>query len=74
MTRLKSTAPERPSLDKLWTPKELSDYLGLTVATMAQMRYTGTGPAFIKLGHQVRYRELDIQTWLADRTKTKTAS
>jgi predicted DNA-binding transcriptional regulator AlpA len=74
MSRIKPVAPELTSLEKLYTPSELSEYLKFTVATLAQMRYTGTGPTFIKLGHQIRYRESDILAWMAARAKSRTAS
>ncbi|CAN5349424.1 hypothetical protein BH09ACT8_BH09ACT8_30960 [soil metagenome] len=71
---IKLTDTERPAPDPLWTPKDLSDYIGLTVAGLAQMRYTGTGPTFVKLGHQIRYRQSDIEQWIADRTRAQTGA
>lgn len=57
----------------LLTPAQLGEYLGLTVGALAQMRYRGNGPKFIKLGgKQVRYRESDVQAWLDQQTRDRT--
>ena len=40
----------------LITPAQLAEYLSTNVQGLAQMRYLGTGPAFVKLGKRVMYR------------------
>lgn len=51
--------------DHLVIPQTVADYLGTTTANLAQMRYRGTGPKFVKLGHRaVRYRWSDIEAWI----------
>lgn len=61
--------------DKLLTPAELAEWRGTTVAALAQERYRGTGPAFIKTGpRSVRYRWSDIQSWLDANTRTITGT
>lgn len=48
-------------------------YLGLdSVGALAQMRYRGTGPRFIKIGKLVRYRDSDIKEWLEQNVKDRT--
>lgn len=57
----------------LRTPAAVAEYLGTTTGNLAQMRYLGTGPKFLKLGKKaVRYRETDIQVWLDNNTKSQT--
>lgn len=59
--------------DKLATPADVAEYLGTTVPALAQMRYRGTGPAFVKASaRKVRYRWTDIQAWLDANTRTIT--
>lgn len=66
-------APTRP----LATPAEVAEFLSLDPKKgpqmLAQMRYLGTGPRFIKIdGHKVRYRWSDVEAWLEARTHTRT--
>lgn len=62
-----------PIIPALLTPAQLGEHLGLTVGALAQMRYRGNGPKFIKLGgKQVRYRESDVQAWLDQQTRDRT--
>lgn len=63
----------------LLTPAELCQLLGGNFtngggeAALAQMRYTGTGPVFIKItGRQVRYRRSDVEAWLESKKRTRT--
>lgn len=59
--------------DELLGPDEVATYLGTTAAALAQMRYRGVGPRFIKLGaRSVRYRASDVDLWLERNTFTQT--
>ncbi|WP_432129601.1 helix-turn-helix transcriptional regulator [Streptomyces tendae] len=54
---------------ELVTPERLAEELGITKKTLAQWRYRGAGPRFMKLGgtahtSPVRYRRTDIVDWL----------
>lgn len=60
--------------NQLLTPAELAEYLSTTTANLAQLRYLGKGPAFIKAGRSIRYRESDVQAWLDENTRTQTGS
>ncbi|WP_298589507.1 AlpA family transcriptional regulator [uncultured Kocuria sp.] len=60
--------------DKLLTPAELADYLGTTTGNLAQFRYRGTGPAFVKVGRRVLYRESDVTAWIAANVRTMTGT
>ncbi|MBL7495145.1 helix-turn-helix domain-containing protein [Frankia sp. CNm7] len=56
---------DRPS--KLWTVTDLAGYLGVPVGTIYKWRATGEGPRGFRVGRYVRYREADVQAWLAAR-------
>lgn len=43
-------------------------YLGLTVKTLAQWRWAGTGPAFCKPG-RVWYYQADLDAWIHGRAR-----
>lgn len=52
---------------------EVADRLGYTPEGLAQMRYRGNGPKFIKLGGKaVRYRWSDVEAWLDQKTMQRT--
>lgn len=53
----------------LATDKEFAAFAGLTTAQVAQLRYLGRGPRFIRVtGRQIRYRWDDIHDWLQAQT------
>jgi len=47
-------------LPALATPAELAEYLRTTTASLAQDRYKGTGPKYMKRGRRVLYRWSDV--------------
>ena len=55
-----SKPPEMPDLG---TPAEVADHLRLPVAQLAQFRYAGSGPKFVKIGRRIRYRWCDESDW-----------
>ncbi|WP_049822490.1 helix-turn-helix transcriptional regulator [Arthrobacter sp. H41] len=59
---------------KLLTPAELSAMLGKPERSLAQWRYLGLGPVFVKIGNTVRYRETDINAWLDANTAQRTGT
>jgi excisionase family DNA binding protein len=52
-------------LIRLLTPSELSEILGVPVATLYSWRYHGKGPAAVRVGRHLRYRSSDVNAWLA---------
>lgn len=48
----------------LQTPSQVAEYLQVTEATLADMRYRSRGPRFVKVGRLVRYRREDLEAWL----------
>ena len=59
-------------LPALATPAEVAQYLHSTTASLAQDRYKGTGPKFIKHGRRVLYRWSDVLEWLDRNTIQRT--
>lgn len=57
--------------DELLTPAEAAAITKLTVSTLKDKRWRGTGPAFIKLspgrGGRIRYPRSSIERWLNGR-------
>ena len=50
-----------------------ANFTGLAVATLAKLRCTGGGPAYLKLGRKVVYRGGDLVAWLSMRRVRNTA-
>jgi hypothetical protein len=66
-----STAPEREALANT---AQVAAYLKTTVPVLANMRWAGTGPPFIRFGggRSIRYRWDDVDTWLEANKRTAT--
>lgn len=55
--------------NRLLTPGETAERLGTTPGTLAVWRATRRyALPYIKVGRAVRYRECDVESWLASRT------
>jgi predicted DNA-binding transcriptional regulator AlpA len=68
-----SLREDRLVSNPLLTPAEASQQLGLSPGALAQLRYTGGGPCFIKLtAKAVRYRQSDLDAWIAAKARTST--
>lgn len=59
--------------EPLATPEEVAAHLGRSVQALAQLRFNGTGPAFVKTGRLVRYRWPDVDAWTTAGVTTSTA-
>lgn len=53
-------------------PAEVAQYMRTTEAALAQQRFRGDGPKFIKRGRKVLYRWADIEEYLESQTVTRT--
>lgn len=51
--------------DKYLTTAELAERLNVAPGTLSGWRVFGRGPQFIRMGKLVRYRESDVDLWLA---------
>lgn len=58
---------------RLLTIEDVCDRLQVTRGALAQMRFEGVGPRFIKITSKaVRYRESDLDEWVDGRVRTST--
>lgn len=64
-----TTAQETPSL---LSPADVEEWIGINRGTLAQWRYKGLGPRFIKTGRRVKYSPEAIEAWLDENTRTQT--
>jgi hypothetical protein len=65
----------RPNVaDDLTTPGPVAEALDTSLMGLAQMRYRGTGPKFIKRGSRVLYRWSDVSDYLDGQTRERTGS
>lgn len=63
---------EAPKRLPLATPQEVAEFRRTTVATLAQERYRGAGPKFVKLGKRVFYDWHDVYSWIDSNTLQRT--
>lgn len=62
---MSGTVAKPPELgDRLWTVGQVSDYLGVPVATLYVWRHRGTGPKAYRVGRHLRYDPADVRRWL----------
>lgn len=65
-----ATLPHSPLLD----PASAGRYIGgetspISPLTLADWRTKRTGPAYIRVGRLIRYRQTDLDAWLETRVK-----
>jgi predicted DNA-binding transcriptional regulator AlpA len=63
----------RAGFEILLTPKEVAQCLGVSLSWLAKSRVRGDGPAFIKVGRNVRYTQADIAQWIKSRQRCSTS-
>lgn len=51
-------------MDRLFTVKELAEYLQRPATTLYAWKYRRVGPPAIKVGRELRYRQTDVEKWL----------
>jgi len=59
---------------KLMTVKDAAIYLNLSTSTLNKWRVSGNGPAFLKLGRVIRYREEDLRSYIEQNTQRSTSA
>lgn len=64
--------PARSERDEVATPDEVAAFLKQSEASLAQDRYRGIGPRFIKHGRRVLYRWSDVLAYLDANTVQRT--
>ncbi len=58
----------------LLTDRHVAEQLGISPLTLARWRYEGRGPVFLKIGKAIRYRQADVDAWLANQVFPSTAA
>jgi predicted DNA-binding transcriptional regulator AlpA len=51
--------------DRLWSVRDVSEYLGISVQTLYAWRSAATGPPGRRVGRRLRYRPQDVRDWVA---------
>ena len=51
--------------------KEVAARIRKSVSWLNHARQMGTGPRYLKIGHQVRYRPEDVDAWLEEQARTR---
>lgn len=51
-------------MPELLTPDDVADIVHTTAAQLAQMRYRGGGPRYVKFGKKILYRRTDIEAYI----------
>jgi len=70
---------ERPSLDEQSQPSpkllvsEAARFLRCSASFLNKRRVTGQGPAFLKVGKKILYDQKDLENWLANSRRQRTA-
>jgi predicted DNA-binding transcriptional regulator AlpA len=63
------SATEREQASRLLRAEEVAEVTRLSIETLAQWRSQRRGIPFVKLSRNcVRYRQTDLDSWLAERT------
>ncbi|MER6557242.1 helix-turn-helix domain-containing protein [Streptomyces sp. NPDC001027] len=66
---MRKSAACGPDLDEWLTPVEAAKLTKLSVRTLSDKRWKGTGPVYTKLspgkGGRIRYRRRDVLAWLS---------
>ena len=57
---------------RTYTTEEAAEYLGLSPATLEAWRFRGEGPAFLKMGKAVRYRQDHLDSFEESRIRRNT--
>jgi excisionase family DNA binding protein len=58
---------------RLLTQSDAAKLLRLSERTLERLRLQGGGPPFVKAGRSVRYRESDLDAWIAARVVSNTS-
>ena len=58
--------PSDENLTGLLTAKQAARYLSISTKWLANQRWQGTGPKFLRVGGAIRYRVSDLDQFLAE--------
>jgi excisionase family DNA binding protein len=68
------TQPPSNGRTQLLDQREAAKLLRLSERTLERLRVQGGGPRFVKAGRCVRYRETDLEAWIAARIVSSTSA
>jgi len=58
----------------LYNTKQTAELFGISNRTLESWRISGQGPAFIKMGKLVKYKQSDLDEYLSNQTRANTSS
>jgi excisionase family DNA binding protein len=61
-------------MEKLLSPSDLAELVGVPIGTIYKWNSTGTGPQVLHIGKHVRYSQAEVHRWIAGRTAPKPAA
>jgi len=65
---------EEPQSNNLLTTRQAAAYLNYTPRALEGWRVRGGGPRFVRVSSRsVRYRQADLDAWIAERVRTSTS-
>jgi predicted DNA-binding transcriptional regulator AlpA len=59
-----ASPPPLSTCERLWSLTDLSEFLGVPVATIYHWRSIGAGPPGYRVGRHVRYDPDQVRAWL----------
>ncbi len=59
-------------MPEMLTPEELAELVHTTPGQLAQLRYRGGGPRYMKFGRKVLYRREDVEAYLEENSYART--
>ncbi|ATH95878.1 hypothetical protein HMPREF3157_02150 [Dermabacter sp. HMSC06F07] len=65
MSAYRSSERHRPLLSPSEAAEQLTEWgLDVSTRTLQEWRSTGRGPAYLKIGNQIRYHRGKLSTWI----------
>jgi predicted DNA-binding transcriptional regulator AlpA len=49
---------------KYLKPREAAAFISSSASTLAKLRLSGAGPKFVRIGRVIRYRQIDLDSWM----------
>jgi predicted DNA-binding transcriptional regulator AlpA len=68
------TPQSRVSETRLFTTRQVAEFLGVSCSYLNKLRVYGDGPAFIKIGARVVYDFQDVEAWVEARKCISTSA
>ncbi|SDS57517.1 helix-turn-helix transcriptional regulator [Actinopolymorpha singaporensis] len=52
--------------ERLWSVHDVSEFLGIPVATLYRWRCNGSGPKSVRIGKHLRYDPAEVYAWVRE--------